>query len=277
MKQKIKINTAAAEWFCYIKRHAETTQPYYRRVITNLIEFLDIKTIDQLNCRLIEKYISSLLDEGKMNSTTNTHLRAIKSFCRWLARNYDVKNYSKGIQKMKEDPTNPRVLTWEEYEKVLSVAKGQELDIVRWLANTGVRVSEFIGLKWGNISEDLKMLTVLGKGRKRRYVPLNSVCREILQKYERKARDNDAPLDFTRGIRSTVYKICAKLSSRAGIPTAGAHAYRHLFATELLRRGVPISYVSKLLGHSSIAITERTYIHFMPDYLNGITDVLADN
>lgn len=265
-----------AEWLEYCRRHAKGTQHNYRAVIVHFIEYSGIETIDQLNCRLIEQYISSLLGDGKANATVNKYFIVLKSFCRWLARNYDVPNCTIGIQRLKTDPAEPRVLTWEEYQKILSVCNGQNGDIVRFLANTGVRCSELISLRWVDVSPDLKMLTVIGKGRKKRYIPLNDVCREVLQTYER--GPDDIRLNFirTRTHRKSIYKICIKLSKKAGIPPAGPHSYRHLFATELLRRGVPISHVSKLLGHSSIAITEKAYIHFQPDFLNGITDVLTE-
>lgn len=265
-----------AEWMEYCLRYAKGTQRNYRFAITNFIEDSSIENIDQLNCRVIEQYISKRLGDGKKNSTANKDLITIKSFCRWLSRNYDVPNYTTGIQRLKEDPPERRVLTWEEYKKILSVCNGQNTDIPRFLANTGVRGSELVNLRWGNVSKDLKMLTVIGKGRKKRYIPLNEVCRDILQKYIR--GPDDIRLNFVRyrTNRKSIYRICVNLSMKAGIPRAGPHSYRHLFATELLRRGVSITYVSKLLGHSSIAITEKAYIHFQPNFLNGLTDVLAE-
>jgi integrase/recombinase XerD len=54
----------------------------------------------------------------------------------------------------------------------------------------------------------------------------------------------------------------------------GSHAIRHYFATELIRKGVNIYKVSKILGHASIKITESIYVHLLPIDLLGITDVL---
>lgn len=54
----------------------------------------------------------------------------------------------------------------------------------------------------------------------------------------------------------------------------GSHAIRHFFATQLIRKGVSIYKVSKILGHSSVKITESCYIHLVPVDLLGITDVL---
>lgn len=270
------ISTATDEWLNYNKRFAKGTQQNYRFAIMDFIEYSDFETIDQLNCRVIEQYLSSLLDNLK-NSTINKRLMVLKSFCKWLSRNYDAKNCTIGIQRLREDPIEPRILTWEEYQKVLAVCSDKEADIVKFICNTGLRSSEFISLRWGNVSKDFKMLKMIGKGKKLRYIPLNEICREILQKYER--GQDDTPLPFVRRFsittRRILYKICFRLSKRAGIPVASPHCYRSLFATELLRRGVPISHVSKLLGHSSIAITEKAYIHFQPDFLNGLTDVLC--
>ncbi len=67
---------------------------------------------------------------------------------------------------------------------------------------------------------------------------------------------------FLRGLR------------KIGIKSFGAHADRHFFATQLIRKGVSIYKVSKILGHSSVQTTESTYVHLMPVDLLGITDVL---
>ena len=263
------------EWLEYNRRFTIDTQKHYRSEITRFFQYAGIENVNQLSCKLIEQFISKMIGEGMASSTVNKILAVVKSFCKWLKRNYNTPNYARDIKELKQDPPEARFLSWEEYEKVLSVAEGQKADVIKFLANTGVRCSELCGLKWGNVSKDYKMLMVIGKGRKKRYVPLNCVCKEVLQKYER--GQDDEYLNFTRRNRKSIYSICVNLAKQAGIPRAGVHSYRHLFATELLRRGIPISHVSKLLGHSSIAITERTYIHFMPDFLNGLTDVLTEN
>jgi len=267
---------AIAEWLEYCQRYTTSTQEYYRTGITSFVKYLDIENIDQLNCRTTEKYISFMLSKGYKHSTANRSLNIIKSFFCWLSRNYQTPNYGNGIQKLREDPPERRVLTWEEYEKILDVCSEKEADIIRFLMNVGLRASEFVKIKWGDVSPDYKMLTVIGKGRKKRYVSLNDVCIEILKKYER-GQDNML-LDFIRRCtsRKTLYYTCVKLAKKAGIPRAGPHSYRHGFATTLLISGIPISHVSKLLGHSSIAITEKTYIHWTPNYLNGATDVLVN-
>ena len=57
---------------------------------------------------------------------------------------------------------------------------------------------------------------------------------------------------------------------------ASGHALRHYFGSELIRKGVPIAHVSKIMGHSSIATTERFYIHLLSSDLKDVTRVLDD-
>jgi integrase len=74
--------------------------------------------------------------------------------------------------------------------------------------------------------------------------------------------------------RNRLYRICKRLARRAGIPRFGPHALRHYFATELYRKGVPVSLISKILGHSTTQITELIYVHFQSADLLGVTDCL---
>jgi len=124
-----------------------------------------------------------------------------------------------------------------------------------------------------NIDRHRKMLTITGKGRKRRVIPLNETCRTILSHYA-----NSTTLQLTKSYRyhQALSRLTHKLAKKAGIPMFGVHAIRHYFATELCRRGVPLAKVSKILGHASVRTTERIYLHWLDDDLLGVTDVLDE-
>lgn len=265
------------DWFNHIRRLAPTTQDNYRRTITQFFEFLpEIETIEQLCPAYIERFIDSLIGENK-NSTINNHVAALKVFHRWLPRHYNIPDHGAEIKKLKREPSEPRVLTWEEYEKILAACSGKHKDLFLFLGHTGLRVSALLNLKWRDISSDLTRLTVAyGKGGRRRYIPLNAVCKEVLSKYER-GPDN-SPLDVVKywRTRGCVYNCCARLAKRTGIPSFGPHAVRHMFATQLIEASAPLYKVSKILGHASQRTTEKFYIHLLPDSYNGLTDVLAE-
>lgn len=103
---------------------------------------------------------------------------------------------------------------------------------------------------------------------------LNSTCKELLLKYRRGA-DNELLQIATRypGPEGSSW-LCRRISKNASIIRFGSHALRHYFATQLIRKGVSIYKVSRLLGHSSVQTTESIYIHLLPLDLLGTTDVL---
>jgi integrase/recombinase XerD len=110
-----------------------------------------------------------------------------------------------------------------------------------------------------------------GKGNKARTVPLNDICRDVL---ERNRVDDTFAFLQRWGSRSGHNALCRRLAGRASIEPFGPHALRHYFATRLIREGIPMKVVSLILGHSSIAMTEQIYCHIAPVDLIGITDRL---
>ena len=180
---------------------------------------------------------------------------------------------------LREDPPKQRFLSHEEYLKVLNVCKDDEIEIIQFIANTGVRASE-AKITWDNISEDLMWITVLGKGRKQRLICTNQLLRDMLSKYQRKP---DTIIQFLKSgtknsyKRRNLYKLCCQLAKRADIPRFGPHALRHYFCTQLLAAGRPLAKVSLLLGHASIRTTETIYNHIHTESLLGTTECLVDN
>ena len=115
--------------------------------------------------------------------------------------------------------------------------------------------------KPASFSNDLRTVTISGKGRKRRTIPVNQTARDVLPVLQPASRN-------------ALWLQCNRLACRAGVRSFGPHSLRHYFATQLLLLGVPIAKVSKLLGHRSIRTTERCYSHILPDDLANCTDVL---
>lgn len=262
------LSEAITEWHFDIQNLSANTQDYYKRTLSGLAAALPDKPIDKLTTAELRKYLTSLL-WGRKKSTVNNSLMALRNFGRFISENYDLPNPVTPIKKFKAEPVVGRFLTNEQYQKLLTVCNPRQKDILILLANTGLRASELCGLKWDSVEPQLTRITVIGKG-KVRVIPLNQNCREVLLKYPRELGTH---INFLPKSRHVLCTLVHRIGERANIK-ANPHALRHLFATELLRKGVPIAFVSKILGHSSIAITEKCYIHLLPDYLLGITDVL---
>lgn len=258
------IETVASEYLDYAKQYTPRTQEHYRRVLKAFVSSLpkEIIWVQQISKVHVKQYLSSLLNAGRVNRTCNAHLTVIKSFCRYVNESYEIGNTGAKIKMFKEDPPDARYLKEDEYEKVLALANPLAKNRLIFLANTGLRASEFANLKIAEIPVGAESITIIGKGRKQRTIPLNKYAKDVLP-------------ELQIGSRRALYAQCSLLSKQAGIPLFGPHALRHYFATQLLLAGVPIIKVSLLMGHCSVKVTQQAYAHILPEDLQNVTDVLV--
>jgi len=273
LRARMLFSAAVTWWLIYNRRYSLRTQIHYKMVIERFAGFAPLYAAD-LKAEHIEHYIEHIL-EKYINRTANSHLTALKSFCRWLNEHHDLPNPCLKIKMLDEDPPEVRVLDDLEYQKILNICKPDERDVIRFLAHTGLRSSEFQHLIWQNISHDRRFIKLTGKGRRQRVIPLNETCRKILTQYPQKPGSKN--IEFTKSYQSrdSLYRLCKKLAMKAGIPRFGPHALRHYFATALYRKGIPVQFISACLGHADTRTTEKIYVHIWPPRdLLGITDCL---
>lgn len=263
-------------WIEYVEtKYSSGTAGTYKTHIVQFFDWLDKKPLNRCN---IEDYTLACVKRKYAKVTVNGKLATIKSFCKWFCPRNDLPDPSTEIAFFDRKETKPkrqRFLTREEYAKVLAVAEeGIELDMVEFLANTGLRRSEFIAFHTKHISKDGKHFTVIGKGNKERQVPMNTKVREIIAR----SRFEDGSLrcvTFWKGDADRIWDDCQSLARRAMIPGFGPHAFRHYFATRLIKSGIPLKMVSHVLGHSSVLMTEQTYCHILPEDTTDVTEFLC--
>ncbi len=188
----------------------------------------------------------------------------------------------------------PKALSEEETERLLGSVVGtgpvvlRDRALLEVLYGTGARVSEVVGLNVGDVaaaleSADLSLLRVLGKGDKERVVPLGRLARDALAhwlsgegrpllepKKWRRRSDAEAVFLNARGGRLTrvgVFGVVKKYAARVGLEErVSPHVLRHSCATHMLARGADVRVVQELLGHASIATTQR-YTKVSPEHL----------
>jgi integrase/recombinase XerD len=179
----------------------------------------------------------------------------------------------------------PKALSEEETELLLGSVVGtgpmvlRDRALLEVLYGTGARVSEVVGLNLGDViaaveGTDLPLLRVLGKGDKERVVPIGGLARAALADWlsgqgrpllqpKKWARRSDAEAVFlnARGGRLTrvgVFGVVKKYAGRVGLAEkVSPHVLRHSCATHMLARGADVRVVQELLGHASIATTQR--------------------
>jgi integrase/recombinase XerD len=188
----------------------------------------------------------------------------------------------------------PKALSEEEAEALLGAVVGtgpavlRDRALLEVLYGTGARVSEVVGLNLGNVaaameSGEVPLIRVLGKGNKERMVPLGRLAHDALAGWlsgegrplmepKKWARRSDADAVFLnqRGGRLTrvgAFGVVKKYAGRVGLADrVSPHVLRHSCATHMLAHGADIRVVQELLGHATIATTQR-YTKVSPEHL----------
>jgi integrase/recombinase XerC len=271
------------DWLKKEKKYSDHTVISYQSDLASFKEFLleQFDTDCMLSVRKAEvrTWIMSLLGQGLAESTVNRKLVALSSYY-----NYGVKNNIVDINPLDEvsRPKQPkRLASFIETAVVAKVMAPENFEptfesqrdrvILELLYNTGVRVSELIGLTHGDIDAKRSEIKVLGKGNKERFIPVGKRVLEILKNYaELKINSGFAcsrslPVLVTDKGEPTYRVFISRrldeiLKGFANVSKTNPHTLRHTFATHLLNNGSDINSIKELLGHSSLAST-AVYTH----------------
>jgi len=155
--QEVKEN-----WFICIQCLSPETIRYYRRNINAFFNGLSYKYLYQIKTADIQNFITKSLWHKK-KSSVNTSIAALKSFFGWVSDTYDIPNITISVKRFKAEMPHQPFISKEQYEKILQSATPRESDIIKMLANTGMRCSELAGLKLENISPNLSSLRICGR------------------------------------------------------------------------------------------------------------------
>jgi integrase len=205
-------------------------------------------------------------------ATVNISLGHLRSAFQWAEHHgYCTKNpFAIKRLKIRIDHKIPRALSPDEVEQFLAVVEEEHLPIFKFLLATGCRRSELSNLTWDDIDFQGKIITFRHtKGKRDRTVPLTLEMSHLLSQIRQDQGKvfKYGPYWYTHLFRK--YKRIAGLPEHYTL-----HSLRHTCASLLLRKGVSIYVVQKLLGHSSISVTER-YLHALPTDLREAAEILS--
>jgi len=150
-----------------------------------------------------------------------------------------------------------------DYERNAKLLGSRNRAIILVLLDTGIRLSELLAMKVGDINSDTGFIRVLGKGDKERVVRIGKVARKALWRYlmYRTHKDMQALWLTEEGKplhKSGVHSLVKRLKGRAGIDGSGnVHRFRHTFALSFLRTDKNVFNLQYLLGHSDLDMVRR--------------------
>lgn len=237
-------------------------------------------------------HVSAILAASQVSAKSLArHLSAMRGFFKFLVRERAIaRDPTELVDRPRQARRLPKVLSPEEVLRLLDAATRVPTDkpspsvlfrsvrdraMLMLLYSSGLRVSELVGLRVQDVDRVRGVVSPLGKGDKRRLVPIAQPALAALDAYlevrsSRRGLRGDV-LFIARGskalTRQAVFKYVRKYASAAGIPRAlSPHKLRHSFATHLLAGGADLRSVQAMLGHADITTTE-IYTHVAFDHV----------
>ena len=256
-----------------IKNYGEDLRTF-EEFYGNLDSRLSWKSVDS---DVIRDWMESMMDKGNNATSINRRLSALRSFYRFaLARKLVGKDPVHGVTGPKKGRPLPQFLKENEMDRLLdteswteSFGDVRDRMVIMTFYETGIRLSELIGLDDSMVDFSNRQLKVTGKRNKQRVIPFGKELLATLRDYM-KCRDkevnrlSDALFVTAKGQRMTSSQVREavkkNLSKVCTLKKRTPHVLRHTFATAMLNNKAGIESVKKLLGHESLSTTE-IYTH----------------
>lgn len=273
---------------------AANTIEAYTRDLVNFSAYCHdrkVEDMDKVRAEHVSKWMLGLFNKGLKASSVARALISLRRMCVFLQGEELLKvNPTATIDIPKTGRKIPKILTLEQVDGLLEAPDPKTPEGIRdramleMLYATGLRVSELIALKVGDVDLNAGYVRVTGKGDKTRLVPLGEVAQEAIDNYTIHGRGpllksaggegaSDSLFVTRRGgpmTRQAFWKNIKRYGSIAGIGhSISPHTLRHSFATHLLERGANLRIVQSLLGHADISTTQ-IYTHVAQERLKKL-------
>ncbi|MHC9061904.1 tyrosine recombinase XerC [Nitrospira sp. CMX1] len=244
--------------------------------------------VDSISSDEIRAHLHSLDRQGKKAASLARKLASLRSFFRFLLREALVKTDPTETLRSPRLPKHlPRVLTKDDAAALMTFPSEpsplslRDRALLETMYSTGARVSEVVGINLNDLDEADGLVSLKGKGRKERLVPIGDVALQAIREYRTslkptpRNRHPSSPMFLNhRGGRLTTRSVAYMVARYSGRLVGGAvspHALRHSYATHLLDEGADLRSIQELLGHASLSTTQK-YTHVAIDQLLAVYD-----
>jgi integrase/recombinase XerD len=258
----------------------------YRRDIQKFNAYLGNigKSIINFKRSDLVSFITHLRDSGNQSSTLARNIASLRGLCKFLLM--------EGL--IKEDPIEnlstpkgwkrvPKILGIRDVTSVLEKPRGGKFSlrdkaILEIMYSCGLRASEVVNMKTGDINFEAGFITIQGKGSKERVIPVNETALKTLKRYIEELRPillnkkTSHYLFIRKGgkpmTRQRLWQLIKTYSKELSIKIS-PHTLRHCFASHLLDGGADLRALQKMLGHTDISTTQ-IYTKVTPERLKKI-------
>jgi len=280
---------AFAQYLITEKQFSPRTVSAYQHDLEKFVAWCDAndkRNLAELKSRDIRQCLAQLHRQGLAGKSLHRWLSALRSFFNFcLRKSWCQHNPAADVQAPKAGRTLPKVLDVDQSAQFVSVEgddflQRRDAAILELFYSSGLRLAELASVDIGDIDLQEGMVDVLGKGNKRRRVPVGSKAVEAIQRWL-PIRNTIAPQDLqalfitqrnTRLSHRAIQARLQQLSTQQGIDSpVHPHMLRHSFASHMLESSSDLRLVQEMLGHANISTTQ-IYTHLNFQHLASVYD-----
>jgi integrase/recombinase XerC len=274
--------SAFTDYLTFQKRYSQHTVTSYKNDLTGFFNFIDAQygliSLPEIKVSMVRSWLALLKEHKITSKSINRKISTLKSFFKFQLKMGKIEmNPATAVTSLKLKSRLPSFIDQKDINTLFQhvefpdswEGKTNRL-LLMIFYQTGIRLSELIGIKESQVDPSNGTLKVLGKGNKERIIPVNN---ELLRQINLYVEEKNGQLDTSKNgfllinkngkklYPKYVYNIVRKyLGDVSTNERKSPHVLRHSFATHLTNNGADINAVKELLGHSSLASTQ-IYTH----------------
>ena len=259
------------------------TIAFYAEKLNKFIAFCGVAKIgdmEEISPDFLRRFLLWLEEQGHNPGGIHAHYRSVKVFVRWWIDEFESESYRDPFRKVKAPKVFAPLLSPVQLENVKAMANAcpktwhgiRDKAAILNLLDTGARAGEFLALNVEDVNLKTGAVRILnGKGGKSRAVFIGKTARRALRRYLRTRKDgalwviHDGGRLSYGGLRS----ILKRHAAAAGVAIPSPHAFRRAFAVNMLRAGVDLESLRRLMGHSDYQVLKR-YLALLDDDLQRV-------
>ena len=275
-----------------VRRMSPNTLESYARDLGLLAAFAEKREtpVETLQRQDLEAFVRQLMSSGLAPRSVARAVACVRGFYRFVTiERKQEQSPADDLHPPRAWPALPRFLSLEEVDRLLEqpdtgTPRGlRDKALIEVLYATGLRVSELVALRAGDLNLEEGYLTCIGKGDKQRMVPLGHQAADWVRRYIRDGRagllrKKTSPWLFINArdggplSRVGFWKVLKAYGVKAGLSRdLSPHVLRHSFATHLLERGADLRMIQVMLGHADLSTTQ-IYTHVLEARLRTVYD-----
>lgn len=276
--------TRFRDYLLHERRYSEHTVKAYVADIEAFAQYCRENTqqdsLTDIEPKTVRRWLMKLKSDELNATSINRKISTVRGFYKWmLKKDIILRSPAQGIKNIRKPRRLPDFVTEEKMADILdndnefadSKNGARDRLIIELFYDTGIRETELINLKCGDVDTSRRTITVHGKGGKTRMVPISEpLCRRLAAII---TTPEDSLFKTSKGSKmypKLVYRIVHKhLEKIHTISQSSPHTLRHSFATAMLNNGAPIEAIKELLGHANLTATQ-IYTHTTYEKLNKI-------